>query len=123
MIASAGRHQTYLPSWRKESSAQVYARYVSSEILMGQPKDKSFLGHLWLGNFIQDNLHLKLNQEVLCVSRLLSGTERKNDQFSGSKFHIQQHTSYCFCCTSVQGQTVPKVHGHVNKKSGSMKLN
>ena len=30
---SAGRHQTCLPSLRKESSARVYARYVSSEIL------------------------------------------------------------------------------------------
>ena len=30
LIASAGRHETCLPSWRKESSARVYVRYVSS---------------------------------------------------------------------------------------------
>ena len=32
LVASAGRHQACLPSWRKESFAHVYARYVSSEI-------------------------------------------------------------------------------------------
>ena len=36
IIASAGRHQTCLPSWRKESSARVYARYVCSEIVWAQ---------------------------------------------------------------------------------------
>ena len=46
VIASAGSHQTCLPSWRKESSARVYATYVSSEILWGS-KDKNFLGHFW----------------------------------------------------------------------------
>ena len=35
IIASAGRPQTCLPSWRKESSARVYARNVSSEIVWG----------------------------------------------------------------------------------------
>ena len=41
-IAIAGRHQTCLPSWRKESSALVYARYVSSEILWMGLKNKKF---------------------------------------------------------------------------------
>ena len=63
VIASAGRHQTCLPSWRKESSARVYARYASSAILWGL-KDKTFLGHFWLGIFIQDNLPVNLKQEV-----------------------------------------------------------
>ena len=39
IIASAGRHQTCLPSWPKESSALAYARYVSSDFLWG-PKVK-----------------------------------------------------------------------------------
>ena len=52
-----------LPSWRKESSARVYARYICSEILCGS-KDKKFLGHFWLGIFIQDNLPVNLKQEV-----------------------------------------------------------
>ena len=47
IIASAGTHQTCLPRWRQESSAQVYARYVSSVMLWGS-KDKIFLGHFWL---------------------------------------------------------------------------
>ena len=47
VIASTGRHQTCLPSWRKESSARVYARCISSEIFWGL-KDKNFLGrHLY----------------------------------------------------------------------------
>ena len=51
-----------------------------------------------------------------------------NDQFSRSKFYIQQHSGghagCCFCCTSTQGQTVLKVHGNLNNgASGSMKLN
>ena len=41
IVASAGRHQTCLPSWRKELSARVYARYVSSDILWG-PKVINF---------------------------------------------------------------------------------
>ena len=56
-IASAGRHQTCLPSWRKEWSACVYARYVSSDFLWG-PKVINFRRHFWLGIFIQDNLSL-----------------------------------------------------------------
>ena len=63
LVASAGRHQTYLPSWRKESSVRVYAKYVSSEILWGS-KDKNFLGHFWLGIFIQNNLPVNFKQEV-----------------------------------------------------------
>ena len=37
-------HQTCQPSWQTESSARVYARYVSLEIVCGS-KDKNFLGH------------------------------------------------------------------------------
>ena len=49
---------------------------------------------------------------------------KENDQFSRSKFYIQQHAACCFCCTSMQGQTVLKVLGNLNKgASGSMKLN
>ena len=52
-----------------------------------------------------------------------NGTQ-KNDQFSLSKFYIQQHAGFCFCCTSMQGQTMLKVHGNLKKgASGSMKLN
>ena len=59
------------------------------------------------------------------ISQLLSGTERKrNDQFSRSKFYIQQYAGCCFCCTPMQGQTMLKVHGNLNKgASGSIKLN
>ena len=123
IIASAGRHQTCLPSWRKESSARVYGWYVSLQILWGS-KDKNFFGHFWLGIFIQDNLPVNFKQEFWPISQLLSGTERKNNQFSRSKFYIQQHAGCCFCCTSMQGQTMLKVHGNLNKgASGSMKLN
>ena len=47
----------------KKSSAYVDTRYVSSEILWGS-KEKNFLGHFWLGIFIQDNLPVNLKQEV-----------------------------------------------------------
>ena len=43
---------------------------------------------------------------------------KKNDQFSRSKFYIQQHAGYC------ARTTVLKVYGNLNKgASGSMKLN
>ena len=103
-----------LPSWRNESSARVYARYVYSEILW-RSKDKNFLGHFWLGIFIQDNLPVNLKQEVQLT---------KEDQFSRSKFYIQQHAGCCFCCTSMQEQRMLEVYGNLNKgASGSMKLN
>ena len=41
IIASAGRHETCLPSWRK---SHLRARYVCLEIVWGS-KDKTFLGH------------------------------------------------------------------------------
>ena len=53
-----------------------------------------------------------------------SGTKRNNDQFSRSKFCIQEHGGFCFCCTSIQRQTALNVHGNLNKgASGSVKLN
>ena len=101
VIASAGRHQTCLPNWRKELSGRVYARYASSEILRGS-KVTNFLGHFWLGIFIQDNLPMNLKQEVQPVSQLLSGTERRNDQFSRLKVYIQKHAGCCcFYCFSM----------------------
>ena len=62
LIASAGRQQTCLPSWRNKSSARVYARCFFRDF-MGL-KGKNFLGHFWLGIFIQDNLSVNLKQEV-----------------------------------------------------------
>ena len=44
-----------------------------SEILWG----KNFLGHFWLGIFIQDNVPVNLKQEVWLISQLLSGMEQK----------------------------------------------
>ena len=44
---------------------------------MGPAKDKNFLGHFWLGIFIQDNLPVNLKQEVYPFPQLLSGMERK----------------------------------------------
>ena len=95
IIASAGRHQTCLPSWRKESSARVYARYVSSEILWGS-KDKNFLGHFWLGIFIQDNLWTSSRRSNLFLICCQQWNE-KNNQFSRSKFYIQRYVGCCFC--------------------------
>ena len=40
-----------------------------------------------------------------------NGTNIESDQFSRSKFYIQKHAGCCFCCTSIQGQTMLKVHG------------
>ena len=51
----------------KESSARVYTRYVSSEILFGGgvgSKVKNLLGRFWLGIFVQDSLPVNLKQDV-----------------------------------------------------------
>ena len=45
------------------SSARVYARYVSLELLWGS-KVENFLGHFWLSIFVQANLPVNLKQEV-----------------------------------------------------------
>ena len=67
---------------------------------------------------------VNLKQEVWPISQFAVRNRTKNDQFSRSTFYIQQHADCCFCCTSVQGKTVLKVHGNLNKEaSGSMKLN
>ena len=55
IIASAGRHQTCLPSWRIQSSALVYARYVSLEILWGS-KVKKFSWSLLARHLYQKQL-------------------------------------------------------------------
>ena len=60
------------------SPALAGTRYVSSEILWGS-KNKNFLGHFWLGTFIQDNLPVNPKQEVQPISQLLAGTEQKKD--------------------------------------------
>ena len=39
-----------------------------------------------------------------------NGTKKKSDQFSRSKFSIPQPAGCCFCCTSMQGQTMLKVY-------------
>ena len=124
IFASAGRHQTCLPSWRKESSARVYARYVSSEILWGS-KDKHFLGHFLLGIFIQVNLLVNLKQEVQLISQLLSGTERKKRPvLSIEVVHPATWKLQLLLCLYIQGQIMLKVHGNLNKRvSENMKLN
>ena len=61
---------------------------------------------------------------VACLSvAVRNGT--KKDQFSRLKVYIQKHAG-CFCCfycASMQGQTMLKIHGNLNKgASGKMKL-
>ena len=47
----------------------------------------------------------------------------KNEQFSQSRVYIQKHAGCCFCCASLQEQTMLKIHVNLNKgASGSMKL-
>ena len=112
-IASAGRQQTCLPSWREESSARVvYARYVSSKILWG---------HFWLGIVIQDKLPGEPQTGSLAYSSVAVRNGTKKTLSSLSKFYVQQHAGCCFCCTSMQGQIVLKVYGNLNKgASGNM---
>ena len=89
VIASAGWHQMCLPMWQKQSSARVYARYVSSEILWGL-KSQKFSWSLLACHLYTKQLFCK--PETVAVR---NGT--KNDQFSRSKVYIQKHTGCYFC--------------------------
>ena len=55
-IASAGRHQTCLPNWRRVICACI--REICFFRFSLGPKVINFRRHFWLGIFIQDNLSL-----------------------------------------------------------------
>ena len=92
---------------------------------MGLKRQKFSAGHFRLYIFIQDNLPVNLKQEVYLVSQLLSGTERiKRPVLSIEVLHPATCRLLLCCITSMQGQTMLKVHGNLNKGAfGSMKLN
>ena len=65
-----------------------------------------------------------LNRKSSLFLNCCKERNERNVQFSQSKFHVHQHGGCRFCCTSMEGQTVLKVHCNLNKgASGSMKLN
>ena len=49
----------------------------------------------------------------VAVRNLSQERNEKNDQFSQSNFYIQQHEGCCFCCTSMQGQTMREIYGNL----------
>ena len=83
-------------------------------------KDKNFLGHFWLGIFIQD-LPVNLKQPIFSGA-VRNGTKKR--PVLSIEVYIQQHAGCCFSCTATQRQTMRKDLRNLNKEaSGGMKLN
>ena len=117
-IASADRHQTCLPSWRKESFAGVCARYVSSEIFWGS-KTKLFLVTFASASLYKTTFLRTSNWKS---SVFLSCCKERNEKRPVLSIEVL-HPATCRLLL-MQGQTVLKVHGNLNKGAlGSMKLN
>ena len=108
----------------KKSHLRVYTPDMFLQRCYGAQKTKIFLVTFGSASLYKTTCLWTSNRKSSMFLSCCEEWNEKNHQFSWSKLYIQQHAGCCFCCTSVKGQRVLKVHGNLNKRaSGSMKLN
>ena len=113
-----------VPAELAKSHLLVYSRDMFLQRFYGAQKTKIFLVTFDSASLHKTTCLSSSNRKSSVLLSCCQEQNKKYDHFSRSKFYIQKHAGCCYCCASIQGQTMLKVHGKLNKgASGSMKLN